>query len=138
MAGIGTERANTFEGILVKNVVSPSGLHQKVKEPKAYSWKFILMYRLRHLQPNVIVDSGVYPWLNPNCHHQIICLNFNLKIHYPPPYNGGIWHYKYSNDDLIRREMNQLNWERASENRNLDGKVLTFSKTVLGIEKIKT
>ena len=43
-----------------------------------------------------------------------------------------VWHYKDSNDDLIRRVINQFNWERASENKNVD-EVLTFNKTVMNI-----
>ena len=44
-----------------------------------------------------------------------------------------VWHYKDSNDDLIRRVINQFNWGRASENKNVDEKVLTFNKTVMNI-----
>ena len=44
-----------------------------------------------------------------------------------------VWHYKDSNDDLIRRAINQFNWERDFENKNVDEKVLTFSKTVVNI-----
>ena len=83
-------------------------------------------------QPNLIVDSGTHPSLHPNCHHQIIYPKSNLKIHNPPRYTRQVWHYKDSNDDLIRRAINQFNWE-AFENKNVDGKVLTFNKTVLNI-----
>ena len=44
-----------------------------------------------------------------------------------------VWHYKVSNVNLIRRAVNQFNWERAFENKNLDEKVLTFNKTVMNI-----
>ena len=89
------------------------------------------MYRLS--QPNFIVNSGTHHSLHPNCHHQIICAKFNLKIHYPPTYNREVWPYKDSNDDLFRRAINQFNLERAFENKNLDEKFLTFNKTVLNI-----
>ena len=84
-------------------------------------------------QPNLIVDSRTHPTLHPNCHHRIIYAKFNLKIHYPPPYTRMVWHYKDSNDDFIRRAINQFNWERDFENKNVDKKVLTFSKTVMNI-----
>ena len=84
-------------------------------------------------QPNLIVDSGTHPTLHPNCHHQIIYAKFNLKIHYPPHYTCMVWHYKDSNDDLIRRAINQFNWERAFKNKNVDEKILTFNKTDMNI-----
>ena len=56
-----------------------------------------------------------------------------LKIHYPPIYTREVWHYRDSNDDHIRREINQFNWERAFENKNVDEKVVIFNKTVLNI-----
>ena len=34
-------------------------------------------------QPNLVMDAGVHPSLHPNCHHQIVCAKFDLKIHYP-------------------------------------------------------
>ena len=44
-----------------------------------------------------------------------------------------VWHYKDSNDDLIRRAINHFNRGRAFENKNVDEKVLTFNKTVINI-----
>ena len=84
-------------------------------------------------QPNLTVNSETHPSLHPNCHHQIIYAKFNFKIHYPLPYTGHVWHYKDSNDDLIRTAINQFNWEKAFENKNVDEKVLTFNKAVLNI-----
>ena len=37
-------------------------------------------------QSNLVVDSGVYPSLHTNCHHQRTYCKFNLTIGYPPPY----------------------------------------------------
>ena len=62
------------------------------------------------------MDSGNHPSRHPNCHHQIIYAKFNLKNHYPPPYTREVWQYKDSNDDIIRRAINQFHWERAVEN----------------------
>ena len=35
---------------------------------------------------NLVMELGVHLSLHPNCHHQITSGKFNLKIHYPPPY----------------------------------------------------
>ena len=126
-----SQDTNTFEGVSVENVASQFGLDQTIKDILENSSSCIeLVFKS---QPNLIVNSGTHPSLHPNCHHQIIYAKFNLKIHYPPPYTRHVWHYEDSNDDLIRTAINQFNWEKAFENKNVDEKVLTFNKTVLNI-----
>ena len=44
-------------------------------------------------QPNLVMDPGVHPSLHANSHHQIVYPKFNLKIHYPPPYEREVWHF---------------------------------------------
>ena len=82
------------------------------------------------LQPNLSVESGTQPSLHPNCHHQIIYAKSNLEVLYPPPYTREVWHYKDSNVDLIRRSINEFDWDSAFANKHVDEKVLTFNKTV--------
>ena len=84
-------------------------------------------------QPNLSVESGTQPSLHPNCHHQIIYAKFNLEVLYPPPYTREVWHYKDANVDLIRRSINEFDWDRASANKHVDEKVLIFDKTVLNV-----
>ena len=79
------------------------------------------------------MDSGVYPSLHPNCHHQIVYAKFNLKIHFPPPYEREIWHYGQGNTKLIRRTVHELNWQRAFSNLNKNERVSFFNKTKLNI-----
>ena len=52
-------------------------------------------------QPNLIAESEVHPSLHQNCHHQVIYAKFNFKVHYPPPYEREVWHYKEADADLI-------------------------------------
>ena len=109
-------------------------MHQIIKEPTHILENSSLCIDLVFTsQSNLIVNSGTLPTLHPNCHHQIIYAKCNLRIHYPPPYTRVVWHYKDSHDDLIRRAINQFNWERAFENKNVDEKVLTLNKTVMNI-----
>ena len=44
-----------------------------------------------------------------------------------------VWHYKDSNDDLIRRAINLFNWKTAFENENIDEKILALNKTIFNI-----
>ena len=59
-------------------------------------------------QPNLVVDSGVYPYLNVNCHHQSTYCNLNLMIEYPPPYESLVCDYKRANVSAINAALNQV------------------------------
>ena len=65
------------------------------------------------LQPHLSVESGTQPSLHPNCHHWIIYAKFNREVLYPPPYTRKVWHYQDFNVHLIRRSINEFNWDRA-------------------------
>ena len=84
-------------------------------------------------QPNMVIESGVHSSLHSSCHHQIVFAKFNLKICYRPPYSREIWHFKEAKTDLIRRALNDFNWERAFSNANVNEKVYIFSKSVLNV-----
>ena len=58
---------------------------------------------------------------------------FNLKIHFPPPYEREIWHYGQGNTELIRRAVHEFNWQRAFSNLNINERVSFFNKTILNI-----
>ena len=70
-------------------------------------------------RPNLIIESGVYPSLHPNCHHQ--------------QYYRELWHYKDADIELIRRATDGFNWQKAFSNKNVNEKVNTFNKTILNI-----
>ena len=81
----------------------------------------------------MILESGVHPSLHSNCYHQIIFAKFNLEIVYLPPYVREVWHYKDANTELIRRAINEFNWQRAFLNTNVNEKVDIFNSTILNI-----
>ena len=54
-------------------------------------------------------------------------------ISYPPPYFREFWHYGAANTDLIRRAINNFNWEKAYCNTNVTKKVAIFYKTILNV-----
>ena len=81
----------------------------------------------------MVVESGVHPFLHPNCYHQIVFAKFNLTISYPPPYSREVWHYREANADLIRRAISNFNWEKAFYNTNVTKKVSIFNETILNV-----
>ena len=124
----------SFEGSTIESITSQFGLHQLINEPthllQSSSSCIDLIFTS---QPNIVVESDVHPSLHPNCHHQIIFAKFNLKIYYPPPYLRDVWDYKEANADLIKRAINNFNWEKAFSNTNINEKVSLFNKTILNI-----
>ena len=81
----------------------------------------------------MIIESGIHPSLHSNCYHQIIFAKFNLEIVYLPPYVREVWHYKDANTELIRRAINEFNWQRVFLNTNVNEKVDIFNSTILNI-----
>ena len=61
------------------------------------------------------MESGVHSLLHENCHHQLVCAKFNLKVWYPPPYEREIWHYQHADIDQIKRAIEQFPWENHLE-----------------------
>ena len=127
------DKTNT-EGAKIEFVTSQYGLYQIINEPthvlENSSSCIDLIFTS---QRNLVVDSSVHPSLHPNCHHQIVYAKFNLKIHFPPPYERVIWHYGQGNTELIRRAVHEFNWQRAFSNLNTNERVYFFNKTILNV-----
>ena len=77
--------------------------------------------------------SRIQPSLHPNRHHHISYTNFIIKVFYLPHYTREVWHYQDLNVDLIRRSINEFDWDRAFANKHVDEKVLIFNKKALNI-----
>ena len=71
--------------------------------------------------------------MHPNCHHQIVFSNFNLKIHYPPPYERLIWKYEKANVDLIKRAIKDFGWENKLSLIDINDQVVLFNETIVNI-----
>ena len=81
----------TQEGLKIENVLSQFSLSQVINKLTYISQNFNSCIDLLFTnQQNLITDSGIYPSLHSNCHHQIIYGKFNLKIFYPPRYERHI------------------------------------------------
>ena len=79
------------------------------------------------------MESGAHVSLHSNCHHQITYTKFNLKIHYPPPYENEIWHYQTAYNDHIREAIEQFAWDRSFKNLEVNEMVFLFKRTVKNI-----
>ena len=122
------------EAVKIEFVTPQFGLHKIINEPtRVLENSSSCIDLIFTSQPNLVVDLGVHPSLHPNCHHQIVYANFNLKIHFPPPYEREIWHYGQGNTELNRRAVHEFNWQRAFSNLNINERVSFFNKNNLNI-----
>ena len=102
-----------------------------------YVWKFFLVY-----WPNFYLSAKLGNWirvhssLHSRCHHQNFFVNFDLKICYRPQYSRQVGHFKEAETGLIRKTLNDFNWERGFTNTNVNGKVCIFNKSVLNVLSI--
>ena len=122
----------TTEGAKIEFVASQYGFDQIINEPThALENSLSCVDLIFTSQPNFIVDSGLHPSLYPNYHHQIVCAKFNLKIHFPPPYEREIWYYGQRSTELVIRAVHEFNWQIAFSNLNINERVSFFNKTIL-------
>ena len=120
----------TPEGAKLDNLTSQYGLTQLLKELTHISNNYRSCINLIFTsQPNLI-DFGMHPSLHENCHHQIICSKFDLKIFYSPPYEKTVWHYQQANMELIKRSLDNFDWKNSFSNCNPNEQVSVLTKTV--------
>ena len=104
-------------------------MHQVIKEPTHILHNSSSCIDLIFAsQPNLTIESRVNPSLDPNCHHQLIYAIFYLQIYYPPQYYREVWHYNNANTELIRRAVDQFNWQKALLNKHVSEKVNIFNE----------
>ena len=124
----------TYEGSKIDGVFSQFALHQITKEPTHIigdsSSCIDLIFTT---QPNLVMKSGVHCSLHANCHHHITFAKFNLKIHYPPPYEREVWHYQKANVDQIRQAISRFPWDNRFANINVNEQVQLFTQTIINI-----
>ena len=85
----------SIKGSAIESITYQSGLHQLISKPTHLLQNSSSRIDLIFIpQPNIVIESGVHPFLHPNCHHYIVFAKFNLKIFYPSPYLTEVWHYK--------------------------------------------
>ena len=71
--------------------------------------------------------------LHSNCHHHITFAKFNLKIHYPSPYEREVWHYQKANVDKIRQAIKEFLWDNRFANVSVNEQVQLFTQTFQNI-----
>ena len=71
--------------------------------------------------PNIVMNYGVRPSLDPKCHHQIIHCKVNVRTHSSPPSERRVWKYEDANVNAIQRSITEFPWHH--QQINVDWKV---------------
>ena len=119
--------SNNTEGVSIDDLTSSYGLKNLIAEPTHIhptSSSFINL--LFTNEPNMVVNSGVFPSIHQSCHHQIIFAKVNLKNCYPPPCTRRIWDYSNANHEAINNAIDGFDWEKAFSNVNVHTQVKFF------------
>ena len=123
----------TYEGSKIDPITSQFGLQQLTQENHTLSNSSSCTDLIFMSQPNLVMESRVHSSLHGHCYHQLAYVKFNLKMWYPPPYKGEVWHYHHANVDQIKRATEQFPWEKLFRNLHINEKVYLFNKTIKNI-----
>ena len=107
-----TDDKTAQESLNIENFLSQFSLSQVINKPTHVSQK---------------LNFFTNPSFHCDCHYQIICGKFNLKIFYPPPYERHILHYKHVNVDMVSMV---FDWNKAFLDKSTDKK-LPISRVTL-------
>ena len=73
------------------------------------------------------MESWVHSSQHTNCRHHITFAKFNLKIHYPSPYERKVWDYEKANVDQIRQAINEFPWDNPFAILNVNEQVQLYT-----------
>ena len=127
---------DTLEGSKIDDLFTSLGLHQLIHEPTNFepNKNPSCIDLIVTDQPNIVLDSGTRPSLDPLCHHQIIFCKINIRIPPPPPYERMIWHFNQANVKAIQKSITSFPWTQQLQlNSNPNWQVKIFTNTILNI-----
>ena len=132
-----SEGASNDEGNHLDNLFSDLNLTQIISEPTHFRDNCLpsCIDLIITDQPNLVLDSGVRPSLDPLCKHQITFCKTNFSIPPPSAYKRKVWQFNEAESVLITRAMDQFPWverlDQLKENPSLQVKLL--NETILNI-----
>ena len=58
----------------------------------------------------MLTEIGVLPSIDSHSKHNIVHGKLNFKFPSPPPYKRKVWNYRAAEVDLIRNQLDNVNW----------------------------
>ena len=127
---------STNEGIQLDNLFSDLNLTQIISEPTHFRENCLpsCIDLILSDQPNLVLNSGVRPSLDPTCKHQITFCKINFSIPPPPAYSRKVWQFNKANSSLITRASCQFPWhERLNQLSDPSFQVELLNKIILNV-----
>ena len=85
-------------------------------------------------EPNLVLDSGVRPSLDPTVKHQITYCKLNFQSQPLPNYKRHIWNYNRANTTLLNRSISNFDWtNELNKFSDPSEQVDFFNNTLLNI-----
>ena len=84
-------------------------------------------------QPYVLTELGVLPPIDSHSKHNIVHGKLNFKFPSPPPYKRKVWNYRAAKVDLIRDQLDNVNWNDLFHNLNVNEMCILFTDVFLGV-----
>ena len=78
-------------------------------------------------QPYMLTEIGVLPSIDSHSKHNIVHGKLNFKFPSPPPYKRKVWNYRAAKVDLIRDQLDNVNWNDLFHNLNVNEMCLLFA-----------
>ena len=131
-----SEGDSNKEGIAIDNLTSKLELSQLISEPtnfQEYSAPSCIDLLFCD-QPNLVIESGTSPSLDPFCKHQITFCNLNYLIPPSPAFRRKTWQYNKSDKELLQRSLSEFPWrDTLNSNTNPNWQIATFNTVLLNI-----
>ena len=100
------------EGNHIDTLTSMFSLHQVISGPALNLSQSLFRIDLIFTdQSDLVINCGIYAWLQPNCDIQITYCKLNLKITYSPLYKCLVWDYKKASSVCIKNALGTVNWD---------------------------
>ena len=136
------------EGALLVDLFDSLDLKQIISEPTHFfrnDCKPSCIDLIVTDEPNLVLDSGVRPSLDPTVKHQITYCKLNFQSQPLPNYKRHIWNYNRANTTLLNRSISNFDWtNELNKFSDPSEQVDFFNNTLLNIysyfipNKIKT
>ena len=125
------------EGVLLDELFTELNLTQLISEPTHFfrdDCKPSCIDLVITDQPNIVLNNGVCPSIDPTVKHQIVFCKINFKIPPLPNFLRKIWHFNRARTDLIIRAISNYPWEeKLGRHSNPTHQVNMLNECVLNI-----
>ena len=130
------EGDNNNEGTQLNILFSELGLTQLISEPTHF--RDLCQPTCIDLiicdEPNMVMESGVRPSLDPSCKHQITYCIVRIKNAKILPHKRKVWKYDKANKELIDRAITEFPWaSHLNKLPNPNSQVEFLNKTIMNI-----